>query len=242
MRSSRRLVVSAHYPTASLTHNSYFHLRSLQFQLKNCHHEVHQHHQDCRFSGLPLCFGQLVREQSQYQKGTTNTSSAPSLPPPDLSNATSISGAFLPYTGNHKLNITVWHGDPTDDSKIFGRGQGGCGETEWIPEGSDGSPLIRDCLEMIERQTIAWHRLVMLEPRRTLISHGTCAFGAQMLTFNGGATSGEGIPLWWTNIDSDDIWDLTRDAVDKFRWNDKMGGRGILECDDSLVDWAIYRA
>ena len=76
---------------------------------------------------------------------------------------------------------------------------------------------------------------------RVLISYGTCAFGAKALTLNGGEFTGDGIPIWWTNIGDEDIRDLVTEAVNRFKWNEFAGGRGFTQCGDAIVEWAIYR-
>lgn len=50
-----------------------------------------------------------------------------------------------------------------------------------------------------------------------------------------------GIPIWWTNIGDKDIRDLVIGAVNRFKWYEFAGGRGVTQCAESIVEWAIYR-
>ncbi|KAK0654815.1 hypothetical protein B0T16DRAFT_395716 [Cercophora newfieldiana] len=90
---------------------------------------------------------------------------------------------------------------------------------------------------MVERQTVNYYTAEFDQYHRT----GTCAFGVVLATFN---YPGEGIPMWWANIGSDDVWDLVQDSVKRYQWTDKVGAKGVVKCEDALIGWAwaIYRS
>lgn len=110
---------------------------------------------------------------------------------------------------------------------------------KWISETTGGSPLWRDCLEIVNRQVEPFHQLQITGDYRVLIRHGTCAFGAKALTLN--SEPDGSIPIWWTNIGDEDIRDLVIEAVNRFKWYEFVGGRGVTQCAESIVEWAIYR-
>lgn len=65
----------------------------------------------------------------------------------------------------------------------------------------------------------------------TLVTYGTCAFGAT-------GSSKDCID----HVGNDDIRDLIRDSIARFSWQGKVGAAGRMMCDGRWVNWGLYHA
>ncbi|KAK4120926.1 hypothetical protein N657DRAFT_559257, partial [Parathielavia appendiculata] len=106
-----------------------------------------------------------------------------------------------------------------------------CGDSTFINQSSGGSPLVADCWRL--HDNIAgdgtW---TVWTSQRTIATYGTCAFGV----------SPRYIPA---EIGNGDVRDLIRDSIARFQWFDKVGAKGVMQCerpfgDWTEVEWGIY--
>ncbi|KAM4057487.1 putative necrosis-inducing factor domain-containing protein [Hirsutella rhossiliensis] len=108
-----------------------------------------------------------------------------------------------------------------------------CGDSTFIDQGSEASPLTSDC-ERLSSNVQNGGRWTLSGSQRTLATYGSCAFGA-----SGGGP-------WYTYVGNEDIMDLIRDSIRKFRrGNDgKIGAKGSMHCSGNggggNVYWGIY--
>ncbi|KAI9167811.1 putative metal chaperone YciC [Paramyrothecium foliicola] len=101
---------------------------------------------------------------------------------------------------------------------------GWCGNSSFENRTTTGSPFVGDCEALRDRMRAnaeSWGVAVSVSGTyRAVASHGTCVFGAWTQTYPGTALVG-----------NDDIADLVRDSIIQFRWFDKVGSRGEMDCE-----------
>ncbi|KAL2801870.1 putative necrosis-inducing factor-domain-containing protein [Aspergillus granulosus] len=135
--------------------------------------------------------------------------------------------------------------DDTESSRIVNyfpcnidNGKDYCGESTFEDQGSEASPWIEDCENIIDMLTNTdkdWNRSP-LEKQRSLVSNGTCHFGVTGKGIHGNVSFMTG---------AQDIIDIIRDSIKKFGRSDKrVGAKGTMQCDGNIkkqkVNWGLY--
>ncbi|KAH6848434.1 hypothetical protein B0I37DRAFT_432719 [Chaetomium sp. MPI-CAGE-AT-0009] len=119
-------------------------------------------------------------------------------------------------------------------------GKDRCGESTFENRGSDVSPLVSDCLQIIrniegDASTEFTHRIT---EHREILSFGSCRFGIERTGGTGGAVE--------FKVGGQDVIDVINDAVKKYGRNGKISARGVMSCDGTTagthvdVLWGIY--
>ncbi|RCI16483.1 hypothetical protein L249_1735 [Ophiocordyceps polyrhachis-furcata BCC 54312] len=108
-----------------------------------------------------------------------------------------------------------------------------CGHSSFEDRGSEASPYASDCEMLAHNIASGGDWTVTHGVHRTLAQYGTCAFGA------------EGGGPWYTWVGNEDIRDLIRDSINKFKRPDgKVGSRGWMKCSGNSgggrILWGIY--
>lgn len=107
-----------------------------------------------------------------------------------------------------------------------------CSHSTFVDRGNAASPLVSDC-EILASNIRAGGRWTIHGPHRTLATFRSCRFGAQ-----GGAAL-------YTYVGNEDIMDLIRDSISKFRRDDgRVAAKGMMHCYGSggggFVEWGIF--
>ncbi|RDA88812.1 hypothetical protein CP532_5417 [Ophiocordyceps camponoti-leonardi (nom. inval.)] len=108
-----------------------------------------------------------------------------------------------------------------------------CGDSSFENRGSAGSPYASDCEVLARNIAPGGDWTVSRGAHRTLATFGTCAFGAE-----------KGGP-WYTYVGNEDIRDLIRDSINRFKRGDgKVGARGRMHCAGNggggEIIWGIF--
>lgn len=118
-------------------------------------------------------------------------------------------------------------------------GAGWCGESTFVDQTSDASPLAEDCLRIATNIANGgrWDIDMFLHRQKRIVEYKTCALGAQ----GHPNTPGE-IKAY---IGFEDIIDIIHDSVERFGGGGKVGAKGVMECYDDksrlrFIDWGIY--
>ncbi|KAL4982965.1 hypothetical protein BDW68DRAFT_191715 [Aspergillus falconensis] len=113
-----------------------------------------------------------------------------------------------------------------------------CGESTFEDQGSEASPLIEDCKQIIKniQGTDGEWNTSPLEKQRALVSYGSCKFGVTGKGIHGNVSFMTG---------AQDIIDIINDAIEKFGRDDgRVGAKGTMQCDGNIkkqkVDWGLY--
>ncbi|KAL4768027.1 putative necrosis-inducing factor-domain-containing protein [Aspergillus nidulans var. acristatus] len=113
-----------------------------------------------------------------------------------------------------------------------------CGESTFEDQGSEASPLIEDCKQIIKniQGTDGEWNTSPLEKQRALVSYGSCKFGVTGKGIHGNDSFMTG---------AQDIIDIINDAIEKFGRDDgRVGAKGTMQCDGNIkkqkVDWGLY--
>lgn len=117
-----------------------------------------------------------------------------------------------------------------------------CGDSTFVNQSSEGSPLISDCLQIAANiaggGTWTTYEGADINPRQ-IVSYGTCVMDVKGNTPNDGSF----------NVGNQDIIDLINSAVDMFAFDGKVGAIGNMNCQGWLsfseaytsnVDWRLY--
>lgn len=111
-----------------------------------------------------------------------------------------------------------------------------CGDSVFVNESSDGSPLIADC-EILRSNIVGggtWTVNGLSGFHSDVASYGTCKF-----------TVYQSVAGTWFYIGNEDIRDLIASSIAKFAWNGKVGASGTMDCDtedrpQQWTHWGIY--
>ncbi|KAH7303528.1 putative necrosis-inducing factor-domain-containing protein [Stachybotrys elegans] len=112
-----------------------------------------------------------------------------------------------------------------------------CEDSSFVNQSSGGSPFISDCQQIVRNIAGGGSWTVPLTFYRKLVSHGTCAFGAQA-QYDFRATNAK--------IGNQDIMDLINDSIRRFSWNGRVGSKGEMQCQYDprqhlgTVSWGLY--
>ncbi|KAL4904081.1 hypothetical protein BDW74DRAFT_185756 [Aspergillus multicolor] len=113
-----------------------------------------------------------------------------------------------------------------------------CGESTFEDQGSEASPLIDDCKQIIKniQGTDGEWNTSPLEKQRSLVHYGSCRFGVTGKGIHGNVSFMTG---------AQDIIDIINDAIEKFGRDDgRVGAKGTMQCDGNIkkqkVDWGLY--
>ncbi|KAK7907961.1 Glycoside hydrolase [Apiospora marii] len=113
-----------------------------------------------------------------------------------------------------------------------------CTYTTWVDETTNDSPLADDCMKVAKPFADAHQGWFFTDVTPTTFQlvgwHGTCAFGVRPVT-KGGKTN--------FFFGSTDVYDLIFDATMRFKKtrSGKIGASGVTRCDDTQVNWKIFR-
>ncbi|KAK3339589.1 putative necrosis-inducing factor-domain-containing protein [Neurospora tetraspora] len=113
-----------------------------------------------------------------------------------------------------------------------------CLASSYIKKTSGASPLVSDCASIRDyyaqhhgRFVASWGDRFFNRGYCRLVITNTCVFGVKSVsTYN-------------VNVGSRDISDLTRDSINKFQGNKRVGAEGHMICNGfqpTSVDWAIF--
>ncbi len=129
-----------------------------------------------------------------------------------------------------KRLITVEESN-TDNGKDY------CGASTFENKGSDASPLVKDCLQIvknIEGTDGEWN-ISPLKKQRELVKFGSCHFGVTGTNIKGNVSF---------NVGAQDIVDIIKDAIKQFGSGDRIGAKGSMQCGGNIkkqdVDWGLY--
>ncbi|OIW24824.1 hypothetical protein CONLIGDRAFT_684731 [Coniochaeta ligniaria NRRL 30616] len=126
---------------------------------------------------------------------------------------------------------------PTDDSHppTFSPGDtiDLCGESTFENQDSAASPLIADCLHIVDNIADGGQWSVTSGSQHQLVQWGTCAFGVQ-------GCCGDA----FFYIGNEDIIDIIHDSINKFGFNGIIGAKGRMQCSAAAlgaqVEWGLY--
>jgi len=113
-----------------------------------------------------------------------------------------------------------------------------CGPSTFIDQTSNASPFANHCLQIVRNiqgdKKTSWR--IAVGRHRTIASHATCHFGVES---NGGGNN------IFFDVGGEDVEDLIRDSVRKFRRsNGRIGAKGVMSCSGSFgreeVLWGIF--
>ncbi|KAJ4413620.1 hypothetical protein N0V85_003480 [Neurospora sp. IMI 360204] len=115
-----------------------------------------------------------------------------------------------------------------------------CGASSYIKKTSGASPLVSDCASIRDyyaqhhgRYVASWGDRLFNSGYVRLVITNTCVFGIKSSAANS----------YDVNVGSRDISDLTRDSINKFQGNKRVGAEGNMICNGDYhpsVDWAIF--
>lgn len=111
-----------------------------------------------------------------------------------------------------------------------------CGETTFENQGSDASPLVSDCLQIIkniEGTDGQWNTFI--EQQRAIAKSGSCSFGVTGKGRKGNSNF---------DVGAQDVIDIIRDSVKMYGTTGKVGAKGTMQCNGNIkkqfVEWGIY--
>ncbi|KAL2675732.1 hypothetical protein Neosp_011923 [[Neocosmospora] mangrovei] len=118
-------------------------------------------------------------------------------------------------------------------------GKNECGDSTFVNETSDKSPLVKDCESIIKNiegdGSTKWTTQVVGKNQRKIAAAGTCAFGVEATKVDGNVNFAFG---------GQDLIDIIHTSVEKYSKDGKIGATGDLHCSGNVkqqpVHWAIY--
>ncbi|KAJ4259837.1 hypothetical protein NW757_001787 [Fusarium falciforme] len=118
-------------------------------------------------------------------------------------------------------------------------GKNECGDSTFVNETSDKSPLVKDCESIIKNIEgdggTKWTTQVVGKNQRKIAAAGTCAFGVEATKVDGNVNFAFG---------GQDLIDIINTSVEKYSKDGKIGATGDLHCSGNVkqqpVHWAIY--
>lgn len=118
-------------------------------------------------------------------------------------------------------------------------GKDTCGDSTFENQTSGGSPLVGDCLVIIqniqEDGSTDYTTQVVGKNQREIVSFGTCALGVEATKVDGNVNFVVG---------GQDVIDLINESVKRFASDGKVGARGNMDCNGNVhsqgVLWGIY--
>ncbi|KAF9873540.1 hypothetical protein CkaCkLH20_08999 [Colletotrichum karsti] len=119
-------------------------------------------------------------------------------------------------------------------------GKDRCGVSTFENQGSDASPSVSDCKQIIKNiegdgSTEFTQRIT---GQREILKFGSCAFGIQRTGGTGGAVE--------FKVGGQDVIDVINEAIRQFGGSGKIGAKGVMPCDGTTagttvsVLWGIY--
>jgi hypothetical protein len=119
-------------------------------------------------------------------------------------------------------------------------GKDHCGASSFENQGSDASPLVGDCKQIIrnieEDASTDWTHGIT--GQREILKFGSCAFGIKRTGGTGGAVQ--------FRVGGQDVIDVINDAIKQFASDGKIGAKGVMSCSGTTVntkvnvEWGIY--
>ncbi|KAK5799831.1 hypothetical protein VI817_002043 [Penicillium citrinum] len=118
-------------------------------------------------------------------------------------------------------------------------GKDTCGDSTFVDQTTDGSPLIEDCLQIIkniqEDASTDYTTQVLGKNQRRIVEHATCAMGVEATEEKGNADFVVG---------GQDVIDIINESVKRFGRDGKVGAKGNMDCNGNIkgqgVLWGIY--
>ncbi|KAL8371943.1 hypothetical protein RB595_001650 [Gaeumannomyces hyphopodioides] len=119
-------------------------------------------------------------------------------------------------------------------------GKDHCGASSFENTGSDVSPLVSDCQQVIKNiegdaSTVFTHSIT---GHREILKFGTCRFGIERTGGTGGTVQ--------FMVGGQDVIDLINDAIKQFGGGGRVGAKGVMPCAGVTVNtkvdvlWGIY--
>lgn len=152
--------------------------------------------------------------------------------------STTVAFATLLATVTAAPTINTAEGPDSGDAILKRGHEDKCGASSYENQTSGGSPLAKDCEQLIKNIDAGGTWTLRANQQRELAKKGTCAFGAQGTKQPKDITFGNG-----------DIIDLVKSSIDRFKTADgKVGAKGKVRCrcvdvsGDGFteVEWGIY--
>ncbi|KAF1935723.1 hypothetical protein EJ02DRAFT_415327 [Clathrospora elynae] len=131
--------------------------------------------------------------------------------------------------------LAVTQASPVAFNLVARKSVNDCGDSTFINQSSDGSPLISDC-QQIASNIAGGGTWTVADGQHQLVQFGTCAFGVQ--PYDG---------LNFAYIGNQDIIDLINESIRRFSYNGKVGSKGEMGCQSGQglvggvdVNWGLY--
>ena len=119
-------------------------------------------------------------------------------------------------------------------------GKNHCGASTFENRGSDASPLVDDCKQIIrnieEDASTDWTHAIV--GYREILKHGSCRFGIERTGGTGGAVQ--------FRVGGQDVIDVIKESIERFGGGDRVGAKGVMSCSGTTasthvdVEWGIY--
>lgn len=113
-----------------------------------------------------------------------------------------------------------------------------CEISSFENETSDGSPLIKDCLQIVDNikgTQGSWDVMTTSLAQHKIASAGSCRFGAKARNQRGNVVF---------TVGAQDVVDIITEAVSMYGSNGKIGAQGNMACDGNVnsqdMNWGIY--
>ncbi|KAF5485943.1 Killer toxin subunits alpha/beta [Colletotrichum fructicola] len=119
-------------------------------------------------------------------------------------------------------------------------GKDHCGESSFENRGSDASPKVEDCKQIIKNiegdgSTEFTHRIT---GHREILDFGSCHFGIERTGGTGGAVE--------FRVGGQDVIDVINESIKRFGGSGRIGAKGVMPCSGTTagtkvnVEWGIY--
>lgn len=120
----------------------------------------------------------------------------------------------------------------------FPKGPDHCGESTFVNQGSDASPPVEDCKQIIKNiagdADADWD--VDLVTQHQLVEAGDCRFGVEA------TDNPDGNVQFF--VGAQDIIDIINTSIEKFGGSGRVGAKGNMDCKGNVqveqVEWGIY--
>lgn len=112
-------------------------------------------------------------------------------------------------------------------------GRGHCGGSTFDNQGSDVSPTVSDCQQLIRNiegdATTDWtHGIV---GQRMIASYGSCRFGIERTGGTGGAVQ--------FRVGGQDVIDVINDSIRQFGGGGRVGAKGVMPCSSTTTSTTV---
>ncbi|KAK4178077.1 RF2-like protein [Triangularia setosa] len=122
---------------------------------------------------------------------------------------------------------------PNPEAGVLAKRSNQCGASTFENRGSGASPFVSDCEQIIRNLSGSGTWALNFQPHYEIAKYGSCRFGIEWGQLHRGTVL----------VGTDDVKDLIRDSINKFRRGDgRVGSRGIMPCgpQELAVVWGLY--